>query len=490
MASLLIVGNTNLKTFVNAILAAQIQAKKSDSVGLNDIFILHSRKSAAASGSDNKWLDALARYPEYAVHPDVLTSVTVELSNDRDEQIDSVARHVARFLRSLDHYDDVYVDLTNGTSHYKSVLSNVAFVIGARRPFILDGWHFPEEQRRDYWNPEQLQAAYVALPEPALLDQIAPAWLTDIRRFNRKAERAAETFDKLNRERSPNRQATFQQDIRHAINDWLTGEKEPDVSSLDGAVRYIGIAFEAVVRAVYAALYPGRSVRGKPTQEMLALIRMHLMGAVSDFDPMMLEDASQLLRRMRNDCSHEHDSGEFARVRARLATALLLEVTEMFDVLHERGLLAPTVRPGAETSPCGLNGRPGELYYFGLDGDDTGRELERLFQGNFEHTVFTKFSKDIDNAMIAVAKRAEKSPIKGEVLFRSGDDLLFKGRYESGAIEALRELYNKRSGGRTCSVGFGRTPKDAYVALKMAKASPGKDTVMGIEIIQLEQDPK
>jgi hypothetical protein len=120
-----------------------------------------------------------------------------------------------------------------------------------------------------------------------------------------------------------------------------------------------------------------------------------------------------------------------------------------------------------------------------LDGDDTGRELERLFQGNFEQAAFTRFSEAIDNAMKAVAKQAKKSPVHAEVLFQPGDDLLFKGRYNAEAIEALRTLYNKRSGGQSCSVGFGRTPKEAYVALKMAKASPGKDAVMGVEIVPL-----
>lgn len=487
MASLLIVGNTNPYTFVNAILAAQLEAQANDGVGLTDIFVLHSKESAATLGANTDWQTALGSFPELAVSPEVFTSVTVDLSTGHAKPLSIVARHVERFLRSLKHHDEVYVDLTNGTSHYKSVLSNVAFVIGARRPYFVNIALVDAQYQRNYWPPEQLRKAYVPLPDPSLLDSLAPAWLTEIRRFNVKSERAAETFNRLSGDPDGRQHIGFRDDIRNAIDAWFKGEADDDSAALDGAVRYIGMAFESMIRTTYSSLFHERSARHKTTHDMLAQIRDHLAGLTTEYDPELLEDASQLLKRLRNASSHERHASEFARVRARLATELLLAVTELFGILHQRGLLSPNARKalGTNTTPCGIEGRPGDTYFFGFDGDDTGRELERLFQGNFDPSVFTRFSQSIDNAMKAVAKQLKKPPIHGELLFNSGDDLLFMGRYDANAINALRTLYNKRSGGQTCSVGFGRTPKEAYIALKMAKANPGKDTVMGVEVINL-----
>lgn len=118
-----------------------------------------------------------------------------------------------------------------------------------------------------------------------------------------------------------------------------------------------------------------------------------------------------------------------------------------------------------------------------MDGDDTGRELERFFQAGLGSSTFKRFSKAIDSAIQTVAKRLTGSPINGQIIFSSGDNILFRGIYETDAIEELRSTYVRMSGGRTCSVGFGGTPKEAYVALKMAKATLGKNSVMGVTFV-------
>ncbi len=63
MPSLLIVGNINAYTFVNAILAAQVQALDHGERGLDDIFVLHSPESDRAMGMQSEWRVALARFP-------------------------------------------------------------------------------------------------------------------------------------------------------------------------------------------------------------------------------------------------------------------------------------------------------------------------------------------------------------------------------------------------------------------------------------------
>jgi hypothetical protein len=82
-----------------------------------------------------------------------------------------------------------------------------------------------------------------------------------------------------------------------------------------------------------------------------------------------------------------------------------------------------------------------------------------------------------------MAKSVQQSPLNGEVLFAVGEDLLFRGTYDRDAVADLKNMYSRLADGVTCSVGFGKTMKEAYVALKMAKAAPGKDAIVGIELV-------
>ena len=72
-----------------------------------------------------------------------------------------------------------------------------------------------------------------------------------------------------------------------------------------------------------------------------------------------------------------------------------------------------------------------------MDGDDTGRELERLFQGNFEAAAFTRFSKGIDNAMGVVADLVKKEPIRVMNLLGVDEYKYKKAFYRRGDYEAV-----------------------------------------------------
>ncbi len=482
MPSLLIVGNIREETFANAILAADTRVRDLGGEGLTDVFVLHSQESERFLTERTNWRDHLA---QFGVSRDIFVNAVVNLESGGGQQLNAIARHVERFLLALDQREDVYIDLTNGTSQYKSLLGAIAFVLGVRRQFVLNT-HGPV----GFLDPDALRAAYVELPDPALLDRLAPVWLTEVRRFNVQSRTIAKGLADLGTS-SESEIDGFQADIRNAVYDWFRGEKQGDGSALGGAVRHIGRAFEDMIRVVYARIFPERAARAKTPHEMLAHIKGHLARVTGEYDPELFEDVSQLLRRLRNASIHGQHAADFGRIRARLATELLFATAELFSILHGRGLLSPDTRPwpNEPTAQLGLEGKPGESYYFGVDGDDTGRELERLFQGDSEQEAFSRFSESIDKAMKSVAKSVRKPPISGEVLFCSGDDLLFRGRYNAAAIDGLRTLYSRVSG-QTCCIGFGRTPKDAYVALKIAKASPGKDATMGVEIVRLEESAR
>lgn len=473
MSSLFLVGNVNEYTFANAALAAHTRDKDVGGRGLTDVFVLHSPESDIHLSNCDNWKKHLM---SYGLNTEVFVSCTVNLQGGGDQQLERVAHHVERFLLALDKREDVYVDLTNGNSLYKSVLSNIAYLLGVRRQFILD-----TPRRGVFLAPTDLRLAYIELPDPALLDSVAPAWLTEVRRFNVKAREAARSLVAICGTNTAAR-IGFEGDIQNAVHSWFSGEKHRDGAALGGAVRHVGRAFEDLIRGVYESLSKN-SKRPKTLNDMLDQICTRLNQVAPDYEPQLLEEVSQLLRRLRNASTHEQTSPEFGRIRARLSTELLLATSDYFRILNAKGLLKHPITTSAVENKCAIEGKAGERYYFGLDGDDTGKELERLFQGAFDEESFSRFSTAVDSAIQAVSEKLKLHPINGEVLFCSGDDILFKGVYDVDALEDLRSTYARLSGGRTCSVGFGRTTKEAYVAMKMAKATPGKDSVIGVELI-------
>jgi minimal CRISPR polymerase-like protein len=481
MASLFIAGNTNQYTFANACLAAHFADRKSGGGGLTSVFVLHTPASEAFLSSRDEWKEHLR---VNGLEPEVFVSFTVDLAGGTTAFIR--ANHIEGCLARLEQSDNIYVDLTNGLSVYKAFLTSVGYILGVRRQFLLDSSAVREgKATSEFWPSDLLERAYLELPDPALLDSVALSWLTDIRRFKAKAEEIADGVLELSNNFYPQRDG-FISDVSHAVSSWLRGEKTNDGAALGGSVRYVGRAFEELIRTVYREIFANT----KPTVSQSNMIREILASletAAGDFEPDLLQDMAHLLRRLRNASTHKQMAHDFGKVMARLSIELFAACASYFSILHSRKLLSsPELGFQPAVKRVLTEGLPGRVYYFGLDGDDTGRQLEYLFQSSSRDIEFSRYSSAIDSALTAICKRVKASPLEGTVLFCSGDDLLFKAAYLPDAIENLRRIYFRGTGGLTCSVGFGGTPREAYVALKMAKASPGKNCVVGVQLVGVE----
>ena len=193
MPALFLNGNTNQYTFANAALAAHLRDIREGGSGLSVIFVLHSPQSEEALTANKEWRAFLK---DHQLDPSILMQFTVELA-DGKMAIARAAEHLKRCVDSVDKQGKVYVDLTNGTSLYKSILANIAYLLGVDRAFYLDTALVyatgtgPGRPRMGFFSEKQLEEAYVDFPDPALLDAVAPAWLTEVRRFSKIAREAS-----------------------------------------------------------------------------------------------------------------------------------------------------------------------------------------------------------------------------------------------------------------------------------------------------------
>jgi hypothetical protein len=140
-----------------------------------------------------------------------------------------------------------------------------------------------------------------------------------------------------------------------------------------------------------------------------------------------------------------------------------------------------TVKPKQIKRISDADIKSGETLYYGLDGDDTGSILEELFLSSSDEIKFKKLSKSIALAISKVSSFIS-SKSKNSIVFEAGDDLLFKGYFNEDTLKYMQKMYYDTTSGLTCSIGYGRSFQEVYLALKLAKTQPGKNSIVGIDL--------
>ena len=127
------------------------------------------------------------------------------------------------------------------------------------------------------------------------------------------------------------------------------------------------------------------------------------------------------------------------------------------------------------------------MLYFGLDGDDTGKYFEELFLAGADERQIQQVSVVVQEAIGKIADHITRIAGTQAIIFQAGDDILFKGRFTQAQVQELNALYATTTNCMTCSIGFGDSTRAAFLALRLAKAMPGKNAIVGIEIV-MRQD--
>lgn len=123
--------------------------------------------------------------------------------------------------------------------------------------------------------------------------------------------------------------------------------------------------------------------------------------------------------------------------------------------------------------------------YISVDGDDVGSRLEYLILSGALGEL-QEFSTNYKKAM-AWLKDELRSHLDATIIFDGGDSLLAtipELLFDKQLVESIRHRYLQESE-RTISIGIGNNSRDAYVALKIAKAS-GKNRLIDLREIDNE----
>jgi GTP cyclohydrolase III len=118
------------------------------------------------------------------------------------------------------------------------------------------------------------------------------------------------------------------------------------------------------------------------------------------------------------------------------------------------------------------------MLYLAIDGDDIGNHLEYSMLTN-EVQSLIEFSMLFQSAMTWLSKMLQDK-LGAAIILCEGDTLLAtlpSDNYSIEVLEQMRAEFRERTESScTLSAGVGSTPREAYLALKLAKAG-GKDRI-------------
>jgi len=116
--------------------------------------------------------------------------------------------------------------------------------------------------------------------------------------------------------------------------------------------------------------------------------------------------------------------------------------------------------------------------FLAIDGDDVGHKLEYYMLINDQLTL-SQFSTAYTNSMNWLEDKL-RANFNAKIIFIGGDNLLASLNVDepdhlSENLEKLRLEFSEKAQS-TLSMGIGKCPREAYLALKLAKAS-GKNCI-------------
>lgn len=487
MAVLLIHGNKNQYTFANSILAATNKSLEIFEEPLTYIYIIHSVESKQELRNNTDWIEHLSASN---IQEEIFVEKVIEITNQEDS-IKKFVNYFESIFKGLSHSENLIVDLSNGTTLQKNVFSIAAYILDIKEQYLIDISILSSLTKdRGFLSEEILEQSYIEAPDCTYFDNIAYLNITEIIRYKQIIDEKAKKYVEIDKKYADRK--FFTGNLEHAIELKL----KEDTRNKDNAIyrisaSSIGTSIEEMIKILFQKLELKDKKFKEPTLgrriEMIEEVIQERMD--SNFDFKLLTLFNDLMRHLRNSTTHKGQLlTNLERFKAELSVKLAFPFIEFYtDIIPE--LLSTSVN-GTQLTSDENDSKSIEAneYYYGLDGDNTGLMLEKIFlESKNNPDALKELSRSVQNAIKKISEKIQKiTAEKNSVIFAGGDSILFKGCLKQEELKEIKDIYKKSTkksdplgSGLTCSIGYGRSLTETYLALKIAKTQPGKNSIFG-----------
>src|ERR1017187_9346755 len=272
MSSLIILGNINRFTFANSIIAANSISLEKFEKPLTNIFVIHSIDSQKILSQQPDWMEHLEK-----------NNISRELLTQKIIEIDFTAQSIERFVEFIEFIvngvlvsdPDLIVDLTNGTTVHKNLLSTATYILELGHQYIIDIVKLNKlTKEREYLPLDILKASYVTVPEATQLDSIAYLNLTEVLRYKQIIKKYTNKYEQIDRIAADRN--FFEGNLSHSIRLKLLGDREGDNAIYRIAASSVSASVEDLINILIDKFIPSNKDDRRTLGSKLTLIESEI----------------------------------------------------------------------------------------------------------------------------------------------------------------------------------------------------------------------
>ena len=479
MSRLIILGNTNRFTFCNAIVAALSKSREVLKQEITDIFVLHTQESFRELFIvNNDWINFLRKYNIY-----INNFINRVLSDD--DKVIPYLKYIKEIIEKSS-LDTLLIDLSNGTSDKRTILSIITYVLDISNVYYIDTTLFFKNEKNSqiFYDDEIISKYYIRLSTNKEIDRLAYLNLTEVTRYKETVNRLSCVYEKINNDVSYNK--FFKDNLLNAI--LLKIENDNKNISDNSIYRIASTAIASSLEDMIDKFLISIGINEldfKTLGNKIHMLQNELRGKTSQtFDFLFLEKFNDFILYLRNSTTHKgHDISDSERFKAELSVQMSLVFLDYYSTIVFNELKKTEIRKTEDIVIEEIVLNKEKIIYYGLDGDNTGQALESLFESNQSEKKLHDFSFKIKSAKDCIVNYI-KNTKSGNIVFAEGDDILFKGKFSKEDLIYIKNMYKEKTGGLTCSIAYGNTFKELLFSMKLAKME--KDSIRGIKINEQE----
>lgn len=422
------------------------------------------------------WLNELE---QYSITESTFINLVIDVDSSHSDEL---LKYINKIIQ-ITGVDSLIIDVTNGTSEGKTLLSIIVYLLDIHHAYFIDSIALERQYhniRQSFFSSEELMPYYRKVTESKIIDRLGYLNLTEIIRYK---DKIADVSEDLYHKTSDS--GFFADNLRTAIELFLKNKNAQNQSN--SLYRIAATAIAASLEELVDKILFDCNIEVKSKATLgtkISILKKRLIDTSSDFDDNFLEKIDNLILYLRNDTVHEaFDITEMQKYKASLLMNTAFVFIEYYSQIVYKELRAVEDQKNKQhdSQNCILLSKPAEhkIQFFGLDGDKTGSQLEKLLLNNSSEDIIKKFSKRIEEAVKQIEKYIKNKP-GSEVIFARGDDILFKGRFTMEELEYMKTLYKEKTDGETCSIAFGSSVREVLLAMKMAKIQ--RNSIRGISL--------
>lgn len=472
MSQLIILGNTNKYTFCNAIVAAQSKSKELLGCSISEIYVIHSKESfELLFQKEGDWLVHLR---QSGLNEELFINRVILDIDDKSILI----KYIKNILNNC-KLDNLIVDISNGTSEWKTILAVVSYVLDITSVYFIDSVSLlKKENSKSFLKEEQLKNYYKGMFNGKEIDKLASLNFTEVIRYVEKIDKLSLIYGLL--DKSLTNVDFFKNNLLHALKLKIQNDNEEigDNALYRISSSAISASLEDLVDR-FLLNYDICNIEDKTLGKKIHILQDVFREKSSpNFDLKFFEKFNDFMLYLRNSTTHKSlDLSNSEKFKTALSMQMSLVFLEYYSTIIFNELEEMKDKSVSYSIMETLLDEAEERY-FGLDGDNTGQELESLLFRAKKESQLSEFSNRVKKAKNEVVNYITSN--KGKIIFAEGDDILFKGKFCFKDLETMKEIYFEHSKGISCSIAYGKDFKEVLLSMKLAKME--KNTIKGISL--------